>query len=124
MLLHLTDRFPYRRAAFQYNGLLTSDCYETRAIKETRAMFRVPEHRFLFCGGKFTSSSVGARSDGLQGYMQLASAENVQHAFQIVGGYGQADFRLRSPQSTQQEAWMSEDTVFQIGKWMFRGGSS
>ena len=97
---------------------------ETRAIKETRAMFRVPEHRFLFCGGKFTSSSVGARSDGLQGYMQLASAENVQHAFQIVGGYGQADFRLRSPQSTQQEAWMSEDTVFQIGKWMFRGGSS
>jgi len=38
--------------------------------------------------------------------MQLASAENVQHAFQIVGGYRQADFRLRSPQSTQQEAWM------------------
>ncbi len=70
-------------------------------------MFRVPEHRFLFCGGKFTSSSVGARSDGLQGYMQLASAENVQHAFQIVGGYGQVDFRLRPPQSTQQEAWMS-----------------
>src|SRR5260370_42100424 len=75
-------------------------------------------------GGKFTSSSMGAGSGGLQGYIQLASAENVQHAFQIVGGYGQADFRLRSPQSTQQEAWMSEDAVFQIGEWMFRGGSS
>jgi hypothetical protein len=46
------------------------------------------------------------------GYRQLAIAENVQHALQIVGGYGQADFRLPSPQSTQQEAWTSEDAVF------------
>src|ERR1700704_357238 len=87
-------------------------------------MFRFAEHRFFVWGGKFTSSSVGAGSDGLQGYMQLASAENVQHALQIVGGYGKADFRLRSPQSTQQEAWMSEDAVFQIGEWMFHGGPS
>jgi len=27
-----------------------ADCYETRAIKETRAMFRVPEHRFFSFG--------------------------------------------------------------------------
>ena len=41
----------------------------------------------------------GSGSGGLHGYMQLATAENVQHALQIVGGYSQADFRLRSPQS-------------------------
>src|SRR5215469_5372337 len=87
-------------------------------------MFRVPEHRFLFSGSEFKSSAVEAGLDGLHRYMQLASAENVQHAFQIVGSYGQADFRLRSSESTQQEAWMPEDAVFQIGEWMFDGGPS
>ena len=87
-------------------------------------MFRVPEHRFLFCGSEFKSSSVEAELGGLHGYMHLASAENVQHAFQIVGSYGQADFRLRSSESTQQEAWMPEDAVFQIGEWMFDSGPS
>src|SRR6266849_147488 len=101
-----------------------ADCYETRAVKRLERCSEYRSIAFLIWGGKFTSLSVGAGSGGLQGYMQLASAENVQHAFQIVGGYGQADFRLRSPQSTQQEAWMSEDAVFQIGEWMLRGGSS
>ena len=118
-----------RSSFFAFNsrkgkGPRSADCYETRAVKRLERCSECRSIAFLFWGGKFTSSSVGARSGGLQGYMQLASAENVQHAFQIVGGYGQADFRLRSTQSTQQEAWKSEDAVFQIGEWMFRGGSS
>src|SRR5260370_21152548 len=92
----------------------TTDCYETRAVKRLERCSEYRSIAFLIWGGKFTSSSMGAGSGGLQGYIQLASAENVQHAFRIVGCYAQNEFRLASPQSTQQEAWMSEDAVFRI----------
>lgn len=48
-------------------------------------------------------------------------SEDVPHSFQIVGGYRQADFRLCPAETTQQEARMSEDAVFQISEWMFHG---
>jgi len=40
------------------------------------------------------------------------SSEDILHSFQIVGGYRQADLGLRPAETTQQEAGMSEDTVF------------
>jgi hypothetical protein len=82
---------------FPQNGATIS----TGSPKEDRTMFRVPEHRFFLLGRPIQVIAGGSGSGGVQAFMQFASAESVQHAFQIVSGCGPADFRLRSPQSTQ-----------------------
>ena len=65
--LHLRVRLRFgvfeldlRTGELRKHGLrvrLQADCYETKGIKRFRAMFRVPEHRFLFWGGEFALSS-------------------------------------------------------------------
>ena len=60
-------------------------------------MFRVPEHRFFLLGRPIQVIVGGSGSGGVRAFMQFASAESVQHAFQIVSGCGQADFCFALP---------------------------
>jgi hypothetical protein len=52
---------------------------------------------------------------------RAASAEDVDHAFQIVGHGCQSHFGLRSSQTAQQEARVFEDAVFECGEGVFHG---
>jgi hypothetical protein len=69
----------------------------------------------LICGVRVSVCECGS---------ECFASEHVDHSFQVVDGGGQADFRLRSGQSAQQQAGVAEDVVLQGGEGVFDCRSS
>ena len=55
---------------------------------------------------------------------QAAGSKNLNHPFQVVGHGSQTDFGLCSAETSQQEAGVSEDSVFQRAEGMLDSRSS
>jgi len=54
----------------------------------------------------------------------VACSKDINHAFDVVGHDGKADFCICTLQSAQQEARMAEDLIFESGEGVFHRASS
>ena len=95
-------------------------CYETAGLEVGKSDVR-KLRASLFAFG--CSEGVSSLLRG-QGLSELDCAQHIQHALQVIDHRGQANLRLRTLQSTKQEAWISKNAVLQRGERMLHRGSS
>ena len=77
----------------------------------------------LFFEALVSLLSCGVLGSAGQGICEFLATEYVDHAFEVVGCRGQADFGLCSSQSAQQQARVAEDAIFQGSEGVFDGRS-
>ena len=64
------------------------------------------------------------RSVFLERLRQLGVSEDIRHPLEVVGHDCEAEFGVSSYPSAQEEAWMTEDAVFDRREGMFDNRSS
>lgn len=89
-------------------------CYGTRQLQLLRHLVFAPRR----------ADKDRLQSVFLERLRQLGVSEDICHPFEVVGHDCEAEFGVSSYPSAQEEAWMTEDAVFDGREGMFDDRSS